>query len=165
MALKKKGQILMYWIMSAVVVFIIAMAFSEPLVESVTTATNASNLDCDNNANTIQRKATCVVIQSGLFYFIGSLVAASIAIISGKKTIPAIVISVFTFIVLSAMVMPLKGIITLFRDSSHLNCASTTLIGAKMACIVVDTWLFLFIIAALAATASYFVVKKVAPEE
>lgn len=161
----KKGQIVVYWIMAAIVVFFFAVAFSKPLVDSITATTNATNLNCTNPANNVAMKATCVVVDVGLFYFIGIVIAASIAIISGKRTLSGIMVAIFVFVVVISMIMPLKEGIVDLRDPDHLNCAGTTLVGAKMACIVVDLWLFYFVLTAIAAGATYLTIKYVVKDE
>jgi len=161
MVMNKKAQLVIYFIMLAVVVFIFALAFSKPLVDSTSTAMNASNLNCTNPDLSTPVKATCVVVDMGLFYFIGVIIAASIAVLSGKKTFYGILVAIFVFIAVISMILPLKDLIILLRDADHLACTTTTIVGAKLACIVTDIWLFYFFVAAIAAGATYFFITKV----
>lgn len=162
--MKKKAQWAMYVIMVSIIIFIAAMALSEPLVDVVTDARNATNLNCSSNTLTTAQRATCMSVDMALFYFLGACVAASIAFITGKKTFSGVISAIFVFVIVIVLISPLKDFITYFRDANHLNCAATTLVGAKMTCLVVDLWLFYFFIAAIAVGATYVFMKKVYPE-
>jgi len=146
--------------MLAVIVLIVAVVVSDPIKEQVDITTNTSNLDCTNSTTTAVTKATCTVVDTGLFYFIGILIGISIAFITGNRNVTGIVTSIFLFIVVAILITPLKDLIILIRDSGHLNCGSDSIsLGANLACIVVDIWLFYFIVAAI-ATAIALIVKK-----
>jgi len=165
MALKKKAQYAVFLIMLGIIIFIMGLGFSKPLVDSITTARNATNLNCSSPSINAVTKATCVTLNMGLFYFLGVMIAGSIAVLTGKKTFMAILTAIFVFAVIASMILPLKSLIILWRDANHLNCAATTLVGAKMACIVVDVWLFLFVVAAIAAGATLLFMKEVYPKK
>jgi len=91
-------------------------------------------------------------------------VAASLAYVTGKKNITGVITAIMVFIVVVILIEPLKDFIILARDSSHLNCGGAISVGAHMACIVIDLWLFYFIAVCIAAGIGYIVTTKVIPK-
>ncbi len=161
MVLNKKGQVIFVVLMLAIMLFIGAVAVSKPIVDVTNNVMNVSNLDCSNSTITKYEKATCTIVDMGAFYFIGTLIAMSIAFISGKKNITGVLTAIMAFIVVVVLISPLKDFIIFFRDSSHLNCASTSIVGIKLTCIFVDLWLFYFVVVAITAAVILIFVKKV----
>ena len=158
--LNKKSQATIVFIMIAITVFIIAIAFTPAIQDQVVTTMNASNLDCTNTTISTFTRATCTTINFGFFYFIGIVIAISLAFAAGKRSVTGVLTAIFVFAVVVAMITPLKDLIITFRDSGHLNCAATTLIGAKMTCIFVDLWLFYFVVTVIASAVTFIFVKK-----
>ena len=159
----KKSQTIIVWIMLGIMTFIVALVVSPVMKDEVTTTMGAtSGLDCTNSTISTFQKATCTTVDFGYFYFISILVAISIAFVAGKKNVTGIITSIFVFVVVVALITPLKELIILFRDSSHLNCASTSVaVGVKLTCIFVDLWLFYFIATTITAAITFIFIKKV----
>ena len=157
----KKGQKTIVFLMVAVFVIILALAFSTPLKDQVVSTMNSSSLNCTSPNIPTVIKATCTTIDFGFFYFISIIIAISLAIVAGKRDVTGIISSIFVFVVVVAMISPLKNLIITFRDATHLNCASTTIVGVKLTCIFVDLWLFYFVVAAIASAVTLIFIKKV----
>lgn len=165
MALNKRGQRVILSIMLAIIAFIMALGFSKPIIESIEITSNSSSINCTSPTITGVTKATCIIIDVGLFYFLGSCIAAGIAYITGKKNITGVLTAIFVFIAVTVIITPLKDLIILFRDINHLNCASAAIsVGANLTCLFVDLWLFYFVVTAIAAGITYIFMKKVLPE-
>ncbi len=157
----KKSQVVILRIMLAVIFFIVAMLLAAPSKEVFETTTNASNLDCTNSSISTSQNATCIVIDNGLFYLVSVLIALSLAMLTGNKSITGIFTSIFVFVLVVALIEPLKDIIILFRDSGHLDCGNAAAsVGAKLACLVVDIWLFWFIALVFGILATLIFNKK-----
>jgi len=165
MVMNRKGQQVVVWIMMAIVIFIAAVVISQPLNDQIITVRNASNLNCtDNPAITVSERATCSIVNIGLFYFIATCIAVSIALVAGKRTVTGVMTAIFVFMVVIILITPLKNLIILIRDADHLNCVNTSIaVGARMTCIVADLWLFYFIATCIAAAITIIFVKKVLP--
>lgn len=84
MKLGKKGQRLFVGIMMFVVAVIVIVQLISPIKDQITTSRDNSNLDCDNSSITTMNKATCVVMDTTLFYFVGMALAAAGAFLGGK---------------------------------------------------------------------------------
>ena len=157
----KKGQKIIVFIMISIMIFIAAVNLIKPLNESVTDVMNATNLNCSNPSATKFEIATCNIVDMGFFYFVSVCIAVGLAAITGKKTITGVLTAIFVFIVVILLINPLKDVIILARDASHLNCASTAItVGARMLCIFVDLWLFYFVVVAISAAVTYIFLKK-----
>lgn len=158
----KKGQQLIVWMMVGIMVFIMLVTFIPAVTEQLSTTT--TSLSCDTPQN-IYVAATCNVIESGIFYFIGTMIAISVAIATGRRNISGVMLSIFVFILVVVLTTPLKQFISLARDSAHLNCASGSISwGISLSCIVVDFWFFWFIASLLTAAGSYLILKRVMPD-
>lgn len=83
--MNKKGQAVFIGIMLFIVVIITIIQFISPIKDEITTARSAGNLDCTNTSITVMQKATCVVVDTTLFYFVGVGIAIAAAALSGKK--------------------------------------------------------------------------------
>lgn len=161
MAMNKKGQIIFVILMLAVVVFIVAGILIVPLKESADITQNATNLNCTNPALPAEQQATCIMVDLSMFYFISVCIAVSIALLTGKKTMASILTAIIVYIVVVLLITPLKYFITLYRSADYLNCSVSTIsMGSKLLCIVIDLWLFLFVVSAIAAAITYITMKK-----
>lgn len=148
----------------AILAFILVVILAAPLRDEITKATNTTNLNASDPNITVEEKATVIVLDLGIFYFIAIIIAASISYITGKKSVSGAITAIMVFIVVSVLITPLKSLIVLARDSTHLDCSNAAVtIGTKMACIVVDVWLFYFAVVAIAVAISYIFVKEIKP--
>ena len=158
----KKGQRIFVSLMVSVLVFILVIIMSPVLREETIRATNGSysgNLSTDNTAISVPNRAALVVIDMMLFYFIAILIGASVSYVSGRKTFVQIATAIMVFVIISILITPLKTLIVLARDSSHLNCASITTTGQSLACIFVGLWLFYFVAVCIFTAVSYIFIK------
>lgn len=165
MDMNKKGQAVFVFIMVAIMVFITAAVLTKPTLDTITDSRNASNLNCTHADASTTTKASCVIMDMGIFYFLSICIASSIAIITGKKNLVGVITSIMVFVVVVVLITPLKDFIVLARDSGHLNCAAAGLtVGNNLACIFFDLWLFYFIAVALAAGITFVFARKVLPK-
>lgn len=74
----KKSQVIFFGIMMGIMVFIAMVETITPIKDTITTARDADHLDCTNSSNSVGTKATCVVIDFSLFYYVGVMMAAAI---------------------------------------------------------------------------------------
>ncbi len=81
----KKGQAIFAGIMIAVMIFIVAVIFIEPIKEIVIIARDADHLDCGNSSISTGNRMTCILVDMYLFYFFGILMAAAGSFVVGKK--------------------------------------------------------------------------------
>ena len=166
MALKdKKAQVILLSIMMSILIFIIALIISPVVREEITRATNgtySSYLNTSDPNISIEHKATTTVLDMGIFYYISMLIAVSLAFVTGKKSVTSIITAIMVFIVVAVLITPLKTLIILFRDSSHLACdVAGATVGTKLTCLFIDIWLFYFVVAAISVAISYIFVVKV----
>ncbi len=161
----KKSQVIFVNMMIAIMGLILIVILVNPLKEEITKATNGTysgNLSTSNADISTPNKATLIILDMSIFYYIGILIAASLAYITGKKSITGTITAIMVFVVVSVLISPLKDLIILARDSTHLDCTSATItVGGKLACIVTDIWLFYFFIAMVSVAISYIFVTKV----
>lgn len=74
----------------------------------------------------------------------------------GQTIFVGIGIAVMVFLTVIAMIPALKDGITTARDVSHLDCNNSSIsVGTQATCIVVDFWLFYFVIMAMGAGLAY----------
>ena len=85
MVMNKKGQWVIAGVLIAVMVFIIAVQFIQPLKNEINTARSPPNLDCTNASISTGQKATCVITDFYLFYFLGMTMAAGLSYLAYKK--------------------------------------------------------------------------------
>ena len=163
-----RGQQIFVSMMISIMILILVVILSNPLKQEISRATNgtySSYLNVSNTSMRAELKATTIILDMGLFYFIGTLIAASIAYVSGKRTFTGVITAIMVFIVVSVLITPLKTLIILARDVDHLACASATItVGGKLACIIVDIWLFYFVITCIAAAATFIFITKALPK-
>ena len=79
----KKGQAIFVGIMVAIMVFITVVVLITPLKDVVTTGRD--NLNCEYTNLTAGERATCILVDMWLFYFVGSCIAAGIGFVTGKR--------------------------------------------------------------------------------
>lgn len=166
MVMNKKAQQIIVVIMIGIMIIITTVALSGPLKTQIDETTNATGLNCTNPDNSIHINATCTITDMALFYFIGILIAISIAYVSGKKNITGFITAIFIFVVVTVLITPLKEWVVYLRDASHLNCAAGGLsVGNNLACIVADLWLFYFVVICISTAVTYITVKNFVPEQ
>jgi len=165
MALGRKGQAIVVGLMVAVVIFIFLLAMLKPAKDELRAARNSSALNCSSTEITTVNRATCSVLDIGLFYLIGIIVAASISVVTGKASAPHVITAIFVFVVVMVLITPLKDLVISARDSDHLNCDGGDLsVGEHLGCIVIDLWLFYFVTTVIAVAISVAFISKVLPK-
>lgn len=164
--MNKKGQAIIVKMMLAVLLFIAVIFLYPATNEVISDSEGATGLNCTSPALSTPTKATCIVLDLGLFYFIASCIAVGLAIITGRKTIVGVITAVTTTLIVVIMITPLKDLINLMRDADHLYCASTSLsVGQNMLCVFVDMWLFYLVAITIATAISYITLREFVPEE
>ncbi len=165
MGMNNKGQVIILRIMIAVIVLIMIMIMIEPTQQAINIGTNTSaNLNCSAAPSTLSntQTATCIVTDYLIFYLIGLAICASMAFLAGKKQVSGVITAIVVFVVTSILINPLKDLIIITRDATHLNCASTSIsVASRLSCLAIDLWLFWFVLTAISATITYMFVKKV----
>lgn len=81
----RRGQTVFIGIMIAIMVFITVVVLIDPLKDMIIWTRLPSNLDCTNSSITAGQKATCIIVDFTLFYYVGMGIAAGAAYISWKK--------------------------------------------------------------------------------
>ncbi len=161
----KKSQQIFVSMMVSILALIVVLILVQPLKQEISKATNgtASSLLNSSNPNlSPENKATVIVLDMALFYIIGIMIAASIAFVTGRRSFTGTITAIMVFIVVSVLITPLKTLIILIRDSGHLDCTNAAItVGGKLACLIVDIWLFYFVITAISAAATFIFVTKV----
>ncbi len=160
--MNKKGQVnnLVLKIMLSVIVLIMIMIMAQPTKQAIDLNTNTTELNCSSSTLSTGNQATCVITSFLLFYIIGAAISMSMAFIAGRKNMNGAVSAIVIFVIVAVLIEPLKDFIIYLRDASHLNCASTTIgVAGRLSCIVVDLWLFWFVMTVLAASLTYMFVK------
>ncbi len=164
----KKAQAIFVSLMVSIMVLIVIIILSSPLKQEtakVTNGTYSTYLNTSNPDISIEHKATVIILDMTLFYFIGTLIAASIAFVTGRKSFTGVISAIMVFIITSILITPLKTLIILARDSSHLDCTNAAItVGGRLACIIVDIWLFYFVVTCIAVAATFIFAAKVFPK-
>jgi|TARA_R100000049_G_C1928894_1_gene72998 hypothetical protein len=83
--MNKKGQFIFVGVMVAIMIFITVVVLITPLKEAVTIGRDSDHLDCDNQNITTGQKATCILVDMWLFYFVGTAMAGGIGFITAKR--------------------------------------------------------------------------------
>ena len=163
MDMNKKSQMLVLKLMVGIIIFIIVMIMIQPVKESVVEVTNSTvGLNCTSPTISTEYKAACIVTDFLLFYIIGAAISVGMAYIAGKRDINGTITAIVIFIIVNILIEPLKTLIIYARDSSHLNCGAAGLsVANNMSCILIDFWLFWFVMVVLSAAITYIFVKKV----
>jgi len=91
MVLNNKGQVFFYTLMLGIVIVLLALAFADPLRETIDTARSPSTndsvgLDCGNGSISDFDKANCTMVDLGLPYFFFGLLALA-GIVVGAKVV------------------------------------------------------------------------------
>ncbi|KKN26851.1 hypothetical protein LCGC14_0870560 [marine sediment metagenome] len=160
----KKSQVIFVSLMVSVMVLILVVILSTPLKDAIDRATNGSESVFLNSSNpnlSVVHKATVITIDMMLFYIIGIFIASSISFVTGRRSFEGTITAIMVFIITSVLITPLKTLIVLARDSGHLDCASITSVGQSLSCIIVDIWLFYFVITLIATAITFIFVTKV----
>ena len=71
------GQAAMVGLMIGVMVFVMAMLFIDPITDVITNSRAADQLDCTNTSISDGRKATCLIVDLTLPYFIFAVLAVA----------------------------------------------------------------------------------------
>lgn len=166
MVMNKKGQLIIMRIMIGIIVFIMVMIMIQPTKQAIEYSTNTSaNLNCSSSSLTSTQEATCIVVDFSLFYMIGLAICAGMAYIAGKKHLSGVITAIVVFVVTSILIEPLKDFIVYARDASHLNCVDATIsVASRLSCLVIDLWLFWFVLTAISAAITFIFIKKVIPK-
>lgn len=159
----KKSQQIFVSMMISILALIVLVIIVSPLKEEISRATNgtySSYLNSSNPNLAIEHQATTTIIDLTLFYFVAILIGASLSYISGRKTFTGVVTAIAVFVIINVLINPLKSLIIIARDSTHLDCAAATFtVGQKLSCLFVDLWLFYFTITVIAAAATFIFLK------
>lgn len=83
--MNKKGQSIFVGIMVAIMVFITAIVLIEPLKDGIDIGRDPSHLDCTNESITVGTKATCILVDFWLFYFVGVCIAGGVGFITVRR--------------------------------------------------------------------------------
>lgn len=79
----KKGQQIFVGIMIMIMVFIVIVQFITPIKDQITTARSPGALDCGNSTISVATKATCIIIDWTLFYYVGIGIAVGAGFLGG----------------------------------------------------------------------------------
>jgi len=71
-------------IMIFITVIIVIIQLITPIKDQINDARSPTKLDCTNSSITTMQKATCVVVDTTLFYFVGMAIAGAGAFLGGK---------------------------------------------------------------------------------
>ncbi len=158
----KKSQKIFVSMMVSVLVLIIIVILVNPLkteIQKSTNGTYSSLLNSSNPSLAPEHKATTIILDMSLFYFIAILIGISIAFISGRNSFTSIITAIMVFIITSVLITPLKSLIILARDSTHLDCGNIATVGQSLSCIFVDLWLFYFAVVCVFTAATFIFIK------
>jgi len=77
--MNKSGSVMIYAMMIGILVILLALYLAPSVSQFTQTAMNSTDgdtygLDCDNSSISNYDKATCIVVDANLFYFIGALI-------------------------------------------------------------------------------------------
>jgi hypothetical protein len=91
--MNSKGQVVLFSLMMGLILIILAIAFTSPLTQYIGGFRNTTNdigefsgLDCDNSSISDFQKATCLISDLTVPYFIG-IVLALAGIVIGARII------------------------------------------------------------------------------
>ena len=83
--MNKKGQVVIYVFMIAIVILVLAIGFAPGVKDSVDTARGTSGMNCTSSNLDVFGQLNCVSTDMFLFYFIFGLIAiAGIVILRGR---------------------------------------------------------------------------------
>ncbi len=167
MDMNKKAQVIILRMMIGIIVLIMVMIMIPVTKQSIELGTNtSSNLNCSATGLTAPQEATCIITDFLLFYIIGISICAGMAFIAGKKQVSGVITAIVVFVITSILISPLKDFISYIRDASHLNCSATAIsVASRLSCLVIDLWMFWFVVTAISAAITFIFVKKVLPQQ
>lgn len=84
MVMNSKGQTAVLGLMIGVFVFMMAMVFIDPIKDVIAESRGTTQLDCDNSSISDGNKATCLLVDLILPYFIAVVLAVAGAWIGAK---------------------------------------------------------------------------------
>jgi len=84
MVLNNKAQTAMIGLMIGIMIFMVAMIFIQPLGDVIDEVQNASQLDCLNVSISDNKKATCLIVELTMPYFIAVVIAVAGAYIGAR---------------------------------------------------------------------------------
>jgi len=84
MVMNKGAQVALISLMVGVMVFMLAMIFIDPLSDVIEETRNNTQLDCSNSSISDGKKATCLIVDLILPYFIAIIIAIAGALISAR---------------------------------------------------------------------------------
>ena len=79
MVVNKKAQVFLTGVMVAVMLFIVAVIFIQPIKEVVEDARSADMLDCTNSSISTGTRMTCILTDLYLFYFFGMIISLGLS--------------------------------------------------------------------------------------
>tara|TARA_R110002020_G_scaffold368322_1_gene580168 strand:+ start:160 stop:417 length:258 start_codon:yes stop_codon:yes gene_type:complete len=82
--MNKGAQVALISLMVGVMVFMLAMVFIDPLSDVIEETRNNTQLDCSNSSISDGKKATCLIVDLILPYFIAIIIAIAGALISAR---------------------------------------------------------------------------------
>ena len=83
--MNRKCSVLLYTMMIGFLIIVLALALAPATSSFISTAMNQSTgLDCTNSSISNYDKATCVVVDLNLFYFIGALIFIGGVIVTAR---------------------------------------------------------------------------------
>ena len=88
---QKKGQAIFIGLMTAVIVLIVVVQFIGPIKDQIIDARDVTKLDCGNSSITTGTKATCIVIDWTLPYYVAVAIAlgvGSMVAFGAKRILP-----------------------------------------------------------------------------
>ena len=84
MVMNKGAQVALISLMVGIMVFMLAMVFIDPLSDVIEETRNNTQLDCSNSSISDGKKATCLIVDLILPYFIAIIIAIAGALISAR---------------------------------------------------------------------------------
>ena len=84
--MNNKAQVALIGLMVGIMIFMMAMIFIDPISDVITETRNNTQLDCSNSSITDGKKATCLIVDLILPYFIAVVIAVAGAYISARFT-------------------------------------------------------------------------------
>ena len=78
------GQALVVGLMIFMMVFVTAIILIQPIKELIIDARDTDNLDCGNTSISTGQKATCLIVDLFLPYFIGVVLAAGAGFVAWR---------------------------------------------------------------------------------
>lgn len=83
--MNKKGQVALFGVMVAVFLFFAAVALIPAIKDNIVIARDATHLDCDNTSISTGQKATCLIVDLYLPYYIGVAIAVGFGIMFARR--------------------------------------------------------------------------------